>query len=658
LSSRQQSGAGRTAKATNREAGPPRRRRKLRERGFGILRSAIAELRTEAEAQERLHRDRLVGLHPAWSASARNLLHYLALRHRDIRALQEELAWRGLSSLGRSESHVLATIDAVSVALDLLEGRPPSIPRPEAIRFARGPRLLLDHARALLGRAPGGRTARIMVTLPSEAARDAAFVKALVAGGMDCARINCAHDDAVAWEAMIAHVRRASREVGRKCRIEMDLAGPKARTGSIDPHYQFVKWRPDRDRSGRVVSPVRVWLSSGELPATNERMASLRLPDALVHSLHKGDQIRFEDVRGKRRRLIVDSEGPGGRWASGEQTIYLRACSGIAIERRGSAGSWHSYQAAVGEPPPVSSYISLGVGDRLIVTTDGVPGRPARTDRLGHVIEPARISCTLPEAIQSVREGDPVWLDDGKIGGVVEDRNAAGISVRITSASRGGSKLRADKGINLPGSPLDLPALTPRDLLDLDFIVKHADLVGVSFVNRPADVAMLQEELRRRSGEHLGIVLKIETRLGFQHFPELLLASMRSASIGVMIARGDLAVECGYERLAEVQEEILWICEAAHVPVIWATQVLESLARTGQPSRAEVTDAAMGERAECVMLNKGPFLVEAVHALNDILCRMHAHQHKKSAMMRRLSVAALSNGSMVADRTVRSPAPE
>jgi len=79
-----------------------------------------------------------------------------------------------------------------------------------------------------------------------------------------------------------------------------------------------------------------------------------------------------------------------------------------------------------------------------------------------------------------------------------------------------------------------------------------------------------------------------------------------------MIARGDLLVEIGYERLAEVQEEILWLCEAAHVPVIWATQVLEGLAQKGLPSRAEITDAAMGVRAECVMLNKGPHIIEAV----------------------------------------------
>jgi pyruvate kinase len=138
---------------------------------------------------------------------------------------------------------------------------------------------------------------------------------------------------------------------------------------------------------------------------------------------------------------------------------------------------------------------------------------------------------------------------------------------------------------------------------------------------------------------HVGIVLKIETRHAFSELPTLLLAAMRTGRFGVMIARGDLAVECGFERMAEVQEEILWICEAAHVPVIWATQVLESLAKTGMPSRAEVTDAAMSERAECVMLNKGPFIRDAVRTLDNILHRMQAHQTKKRSMLRPLQVA-------------------
>ena len=114
---------------------------------------------------------------------------------------------------------------------------------------------------------------------------------------------------------------------------------------------------------------------------------------------------------------------------------------------------------------------------------------------------------------------------------------------------------------------------------------------------------------------------------------------MRHPPVGVMIARGDLAVECGFARLAEVQEEILWLCEAAHIPVIWATQVLDGLAKSGRPSRAEVTDAALAERAECVMLNKGPYIVDAVRALDSILTRMQAHQEKKQSLLRDLDVA-------------------
>jgi pyruvate kinase len=111
-----------------------------------------------------------------------------------------------------------------------------------------------------------------------------------------------------------------------------------------------------------------------------------------------------------------------------------------------------------------------------------------------------------------------------------------------------------------------------------------------------------------------------------------------------MVARGDLAIECGFERLAEVQEEMLWLCDAAHVPVIWATQVLDQMARTGQPSRAEISDAAMAGRAECVMLNKGPYIAEAVAALDDIISRMSSHQLKKMNLLRRLASWPFING--------------
>ena len=170
-------------------------------------------------------------------------------------------------------------------------------------------------------------------------------------------------------------------------------------------------------------------------------------------------------------------------------------------------------------------------------------------------------------------------------------------------------------------------------------MARHADLVGLSFANCAADVEALNGHLTRLGGKRPSVVLKIETRRRFENLPAMLLKGMETPGVAVMIARGDLAVECGFERLAEVQEEILWICEAAHCPVIWATQVLETMAKEGMPSRAEITDAAMGHRAECVMLNKGPHVVKAVRMLDDILKRMEAHQTKKTPMMRELRLA-------------------
>jgi pyruvate kinase len=164
-------------------------------------------------------------------------------------------------------------------------------------------------------------------------------------------------------------------------------------------------------------------------------------------------------------------------------------------------------------------------------------------------------------------------------------------------------------------------------------------MVGYSFVQSAEDVTLLQEELARRIPADQpvpAVVLKIETRRAVRRLPQIIVRAAGCQPTAVMIARGDLAVELGYERIAEMQEESLWLCEAAHVPVTWATQVLEGLAKDGVPTRAEVSDAVMADRAECVMLNKGAFVVQAVKLLDDVLLRMQAHQEKKTPRLRAL----------------------
>jgi len=285
------------------------------------------------------------------------------------------------------------------------------------------------------------------------------------------------------------------------------------------------------------------------------------------------------------------------------------------------------------------NYITLKTGDILHLHQNKVLGQNAIIDADGAVKRPAQISISLPAALKYIKEGEQIWFDDGAIGSKVIDIADKHLVLEITRTATKGSKLRAEKGINLPQSKLDLPSLTKEDLTHLPFIAKHADVVGYSFVRQAADVKSLQNRLSRLKRKDIGIVLKIETNEAFNNLPSLILTAMKSPSIGVMIARGDLAVELGVERISEVQEQILWLCEAAHIPNIWATQVLETLAKEGIATRAEITDASMSGRAECVMLNKGPYIVEAVKTLSNILERMDKHQQKKSGSLRALNVS-------------------
>ncbi len=503
----------------NRGADPARRERTVRDHEQAALSDRLSAIREQLLEVAGGWRPWIEGRDADRDASARNLLQYLALRRHDLRELQDPLIALGLSSLGGSEGHVQASVDAVLDALGALARHPPvTRSNPPPMGFAHNREVLAIRTEALLGPVPRGRPTRIMVTMPTEAAHDPAMVRELLVAGMDCMRINCAHDAAPEWRAMLENLRQGQDETRRRARVEVDLPGPKLRTGPLAP-------QPTSDG--------------------------------------KGD------------------------------------------------------------------YLRLGIGDRLLLTRDagvtmsGPDERPA-----------ARIGCSLAEAFTVTRRGHQVWLDDGKLGGVVESVDRDSIELRITSARAKGSKLRAGKGINLPDAVLDIDLIGPHSQDALEFAAECADIVGLSFVSRAREVERVNGYLAQHARPEVGMILKIETRRAFEHLPGLLLAALGGQRpAGVMIARGDLAVECGYERLAEVQEEILWLCQAAHVPVIWATQVLDRLAKTGRPSRAEITDAAMGVRAECVMLNKGPRIIEAISVLDDILRRMEQHHRKKRSLL-------------------------
>jgi len=604
------------------------------------LADEISTIRTEMMELEKKRSVLLEGLHPVFQKSGANLLHYLALRHKDIRPLQKKLASIGLSSLGRTEAHVLASLNSLLAVLSSLGQHPLSPQSGECVSFSTGSRLLEQHADALLGPRPSSRDTRIMVTMPSEAATDFLLVRELVASGMDCMRINCAHDNESVWQQMIDNLRRAKRELGKKCRILMDLGGPKLRTGPVDPGPAVLKWRPVRDRFGVVLEPARILLSPDNSDEEPDNSADdvIPVPEPWLRSLSIGDTISFSDARKAVRTIKIVGNCGSSFWGESNSTTYL--APGITLYRVASSKKTSADKSkdhtTVSYFPPAVGFIHLNRGDTLLLTRDLAPGRGAVLDQQGRILSHAAIGCSLPEIFDSVKAGERIFFDDGKIAGIIRAVHKDRIKIEIIAARPQGGRLGLEKGINLPDSRLQLPALTDKDLCDLNFIVHHAHMVGLSFAQQPSDVIMLREKISELKGDHLGIVLKIETRRGFEMLPDLIFAAMANQAAGIMIARGDLAVECGYERLAEIQEEILWLCEAAHMPVIWATQVLENLAKTGIPARAEITDAAMSGRAECVMLNKGPHVVDAVRVLDNILQRMADHQTKKSPWLRQL----------------------
>ena len=249
------------------------------------------------------------------------------------------------------------------------------------------------------------------------------------------------------------------------------------------------------------------------------------------------------------------------------------------------------------------------------------------------------ISPNEPGIIANLQKNDRVYIDDGIIKGVIEKKKKGKAAMRLLRISSKKEQIKEDKGINFPDTDFSIPSLTEFDKQCLPFMVEYADIVGYSFVRYPGDLVNLQHQMKMHSSKTPLIILKIETPEAVKNLPDLLLQGMHQQVFGVMIARGDLAVEMGFEKMGELQEEIMWVCEAAHAPVVWATQVLESLNKSGIATRSEITDASHAAMAECVMINKGDHTIEVIETLQDILQRTGRHHIKKRFSFRPLAIA-------------------
>ena len=577
----------------------------------------LRRLREDLVAIEQQEASTLAAIAPAYSHSARNLLHFIAFHRSNHPGLVTALRERGLSSLEGCDGHLAASLGAVIGVLEHLESRP-SLPNPQPAGPSHRQSLELQrsHSQALFGPSADLGSRVIMVTLPAEAAHHPSLIPELVEAGMGIARINCAHDAPAIWERCVERVRLANQATGRSCRVAMDLAGPKLRTGALPEVPGVVDGRPRRDRYGRLLSPARLLAlaaeaSGGVAAGVGSWDQGVRPADESVlpildegwSLLEAGQRLRGRDASGRVRELQVMERGPNGVRLSSQQRCRFTA--GLRFVQEGGEG-----YVVVAPLAALPGERLLRVGDRLRLTAAPTEAADA-------------IPCSCPDVFPFLKVGESVVFDEGRLRGVIEAVSAEELVVAISEARPRGSRLRADKGINFPDSAVSIPALTAKDLQDLQVAVAHADILNYSFVHSAADVEALHQHLAHQGHGEIALVLKIETRQAFLNLPRLLLAAMRHpAPLGVMIARGDLAIECGWEALAEIQEEILHLCAAAHVPCIWATQVLDSMVRHGTPTRAEITDAAMGARAEALMLNKGPNIMATMQTMQTIAACM------------------------------------
>ena len=597
---------------------------------------AVNQVLDKIVEYELKYTDQIKNVHPKYTKSAKNLVHYLALRSFDITILQEKLDEIGLPITPDSKSSILHRILSFKTIVNRLLNVDCSEDERIYLTNKEAKYLLDQNSTSLLGNKKKNRNTAIMVTQPVEAAFDKEFTRTLLKLGMDCARINCAHDDKIIWKQIIDNIKAVEND----CIITMDLGGPKIRTGKMKPGPKVIHIKPKKNTLGQVVEPAKVWLAPfGAQPPEGEKAnATIPVNKKWLQKTRKGSTIVFNDARGKKRKIIIDKKEDNGRWGLCNKSTYVTTGTllNVFLEKK-STSEIHT----VHELLPLEEVIFLFEGDLLRLDKDPVLGEPPIFDKGGAIIEMAHISCTLPEIFNTVKAGEQIYFDDGKIEGVVKENRLDHLIIEITSTKKNGGKLKADKGINLPNSKMGFGGLTNKDKTDLKFIARYADVVNFSFVNNTQDVEDLLYELNKLNA-NIGIILKIETQEAYKNLPGILLKAMKNYPLGVMIARGDLAIETGWKNFAIVQEEIIQLCDAAHLPDIWATQVLENLAKKGIPTRAEITDAAMSQRSECVMLNKGPYMLQAVKMLDKILGKMQRIQKKKRTLLPKLEFNELS----------------
>ena len=559
---------------------------------LSAIHQVILERRTEVEScKPHLH-------------SCLNMQDFLSLKKFDLTMLQQALVDIGFSSLERSHFYLLYTIEKQLESLALLLGYPPigisHEPSPEDVYASmqrRGTFLKSHH----------GSANSVMITLPSEAAENPALIKNLTTRNIDIVRINTAHDSLSQWQSMakiVQEINQSTRQ-NNPLKIYVDLAGPKIRTGKIKLVTEPLKIRSD---GHCMLLLTRKKLQDISLP--NNVCGQCVVEEHWFNKRRKGEKILLTHPELKNRKLRINKIDEKGLWLSFDKKLLIDEESQFEILDK------KKDQSAIIDLPQREQEIRLFVGNLLWLRSD--------SSVIGHLCEDetvakAEIACSNTDIFDFIDIETPIYIDDGKIGFRVIEKSDLGVLCRVEHAKPNGVILKGEKGINFPETNLDIEAVTPLDKQNLKSVIAFADIIGISFTQKASDVAEVKTILQENNKELIGLVAKIETKKGVQRLPFILMELFSWQHSGVMLARGDLAIEVGFENLPRIQEEILELCEAAHTPVIYATQILENMMKKNLPSRAEVIDASMAQRADCIMLNKGLFAVETIDILGKIL---------------------------------------
>jgi pyruvate kinase len=250
-----------------------------------------------------------------------------------------------------------------------------------------------------------------------------------------------------------------------------------------------------------------------------------------------------------------------------------------------------------------TEYITLVEGQTFTLTTDDIEG------------DETRVSVNYPLLPREVEKGHIIFLHDGKKKLEVTDIQGNDVICKVLI----GGDIKGKRGVNLPDSDLSVKSLTEKDLKDLEFGIKNqVDFVALSFVRRPSDITELRTILNDR-GSDAGIIAKIETPQAVANIDEII----RLAD-GIMVARGDLAIEIPFEQVPMIQKMMIQKCNELGKPIITATQMLESMIKSPVATRAEVSDVANAilDGTDAVMLSEettlGEYPVEAVSVMATV----------------------------------------